>query len=135
MHAVLSLHRIGGDGSAFGLGINGLNGYNNGKQLSRMRAKLLGFAVLNPTYGDSNGRSKIARLFTIRRGKGISIVLIIHSVDPRLPLSGEGTSPLWAIDVSWGNRMAIAQDLLSGSSIAFAIHSVDRSLSGRLISH
>ena len=87
MHAVLSLHRIGGDGSAFALGINGLNGYNNGKQLSRMRAKLLGFAVLNPTYGDSNGRSKIARLFTIRRGKGISIVLIIHSVDPRLPLS------------------------------------------------
>ena len=60
MHAVLSLHRIGGDGSAFALGTNGLNGYNNGKQLSRMRAELLGFAVLNPTYGDSSRPSKMA---------------------------------------------------------------------------
>ena len=60
MHAVLSLPRIGGDGSAFALGTNGLNGYNNGKQLSRMRAELLGFAVLNPTYGDSSRPSKMA---------------------------------------------------------------------------
>ena len=68
MHAVLSLHRIEGDGSAFALGINGLNGYNNGKQLSRMRAELLGFAVLNPSYGDSSRPRQDAPPTIIGRG-------------------------------------------------------------------